>query len=165
MIDDKSFEELSPLNQLKVLDNTLRQDNNSVVEYSPLEDIEKTLISFLRKRLDKIENDVSFEDRVKNILFERLQELDSIALIKLLDILQKNNNQGTMAILTPFLGNGNNNRREVPNVIERTKQEISIHIPERELFEKADKNVLQGLNELKNLLFSIAERRKECDKQ
>lgn len=127
-----------------------------IKKFNPHEDIETTLTDFLKTRLKKLESDQMFELAVKNNIMTRISEANIPQLIQLLDITQKNQNSGTMTLLSPFISQaGEKTLLDRQKIIDQGQGPT-----EEQLFTGAGRDVLQGLDQLKSLLTVIDENNK-----
>lgn len=152
------------LQEIMQIHNSLVRAENSEMDisayrYDPTQDIENTLTDFLKARLKKLEADSMFEIAIKNNILSRLPEMDANTLIRLLDTAQKNNNQGIATVLSPFIS-----QQGETTILDRKQKSFeALNNVEKQLFDKADKNVLQGFNELKLLLTTIISKKENSD--
>lgn len=121
----------------------LLQINYTPAAYDPVEDVKRSLGDFLKKRLDKLKQDVSFEEEIKDVIRARMAEADFGQLLRLLDLFQTNTNVGIANILSPFL-------QKIPTIEEKTKL-----TPEEELFLKTPREMLQSIEELGKLIKAL----------
>jgi len=116
--------------------------------FNPHEDIEHTLMGFLKSRLSKLDSDQTFELAVKNNILSRISEANFAQLTTLLDVAQRNNNSATAAVLQPFISQDGSQ-----TLLDRKQRTVgAMGNIEAELFKNADKDILQGLDSLKMLL-------------
>jgi hypothetical protein len=145
------------LKEMKQIHDSLASADDDIPElrvkkFNPHEDIETTLTEFLKTRLKKLESDQMFELAIKNNLMTRISEANIPQLINLLDLTQKNANSGTMTLLTPFISQAGEK-----TLLDRHKIVEAGQASEEEMFNSAGKDVLQGLDQLKQLLTVIDE--------
>jgi hypothetical protein len=149
------------LNEMKKIHDVLAVGDDELEElrikkFNPHEDIETTLTDFLKTRLKKLESDQMFELAVKNNIMTRISEANIPQLIQLLDITQKNQNSGTMTLLSPFISQaGEKTLLDRQKIIDQGQGPT-----EEQLFTDAGRDVLQGLDQLKSLLTVIDENNK-----
>jgi len=149
------------LNEMKKIHDVLAVGDDELEElrikkFNPHEDIETTLTDFLKTRLKKLESDQMFELAVKNNIMTRISEANIPQLIQLLDITQKNQNSGTMTLLSPFISQaGEKTLLDRQKIIDQGQGPT-----EEQLFTGAGRDVLQGLDQLKSLLTVIDENNK-----
>ena len=122
---------------------------------NPAIEVEKSLVDFLKHRLSKLKEDVTFESEIKETIMARLSEASFPQLITLLEIIQKNANIGVEKVLAPFIAqSGEKTLLDSAKDMNR-KSQIS-----EEIFEETnDKNILQSLVML-NQLMDIANKSK-----
>lgn len=145
------------LKEMKQIHDALATSDDDIPElrakkFNPHEDIETTLTEFLKTRLKKLESDQMFELAIKNNIMSRISEANIPQLINLLDLTQKNANSGTMTLLTPFISQAGEK-----TLLDRQKIVDAGQQTEEDLFKDAGKEVLQGLDQLKQLLTVIDE--------
>jgi hypothetical protein len=114
--------------------------------YDPSHEVEMTLVSLLRHRIDKIQEDSIFEQQVKEALLARLPEADFSELIRLLDSVQLQTNISVEKILSPFIPRVGERVPLLDNDTERGKKNM-----DEQVFDKASKDVLNALAELGKL--------------
>jgi glycyl-tRNA synthetase beta subunit len=137
------------------------QQEHKVVPFNPTIEVEESLVSLLRNRIVKIQEDEDFEQQIKDAVIDRLPEADFSQLISLLSSLQTNSNASVEKILAPF----------IPRVGERvplldTEKEKGQANMDEKVFEKASKKALDSLNELgrlSRLLNSLPDADKPAD--
>jgi len=123
---------------------------------SPAQEVENSLVGFLKHRLSKLKEDVDFEDDVKNAVLSRISEASFPQLITLLEVLQKNSNIGVEKVLAPFIAASGEK-----TILDTTKSSDRRSQKAEEIFEETnDKGVLQSLTML-NQLMDIMNKPKE----
>lgn len=123
-----------------------RSQERSAVHFNPALEVEESLVSLLRNRILKMQDDEDFEQQIKDAVIARLPEADFSQLIILLNSMQSNSNTSVEKILSPF----------IPRVGERvplldTEKEKGQSNMDEKVFEKASKKALDALNELGKL--------------
>lgn len=111
----------------------------------PLQAVEQALSTFLTHRLRKLQEDTTFEERIKDALEARIPEMSINDLMRVLEIVQSSNNEGVERVLTPFLSKSNvgfDNQRQTDI--------------EEQIFRSSSKDMLQGFAELNRLVSEIA---------
>jgi len=142
-LDNKnfSFEGLKK-DSIEEAKKVLQTDISSLTEpYDPVQDVKNTLGVFLKNRLIKLQEDLTFEDYIKKILLEKISEASVSQLIRLLDNIQRNMNEGISSILTPFL-------QKVSELDSISRKELV----EEEIFNKVPKEMIQTFEELSKFL-------------
>jgi len=142
-LDNKkfSFEGLKK-DSIEEAKKVLQTDIFSLTEpYDPVQDVKNTLGVFLKNRLIKLQEDLTFEDYIKKILLEKISEASVSQLIRLLDNIQRNMNEGISSILTPFL-------QKVSELDSVSRKELV----EEEIFNKVPKEMIQTFEELSKFL-------------
>jgi hypothetical protein len=107
--------------------------------------VESSLASLLLHRVEKVKDDLRFEQEVKNALLARIPELENSELLQLLNSIQSNSNTSVEKILLPFMPRG----ERVPLMPDKEKKDKS---KEEEMFNSSSKETLQGLSELSKLI-------------
>lgn len=115
----------------------------------PLVAVEQALSGFLTHRLRKLQEDTDFEAKIKEALEARISEAGFDDLMKLLSIVQTNNNMGVEKVLTPFL---NNNAVSVSS--SRTGDVGD------QIFKDSSKELLQAFEELNRFVGEVAKVKK-----
>jgi hypothetical protein len=123
--------------------------------FDPTIEVENSLVSLLRHRITKLQDDVEFEQRIKDALLDRLPEAEFSELIHILNSVQSNTNTSVEKILSPF----------IPRVGERvplldTNKDKGKNTDEQ-VFEKASKKTLEALDELGKLSRVLTSMQKE----
>jgi glycyl-tRNA synthetase beta subunit len=123
-----------------------RVQEKAAVHFNPAIEVEESLVSLLRNRITKIQDDEDFEQQIKDAVLARLPEADFSQLVMLLNSMQNNSNTSVERILSPF----------IPRVGERvplldTEKEKGQSNMDEKVFEKASKKALDALNELGKL--------------
>jgi len=113
--------------------------------FDPVLMVEQSLFEFLQFRLQKLKEDMLFQDQIKAALLSRIPEADFNDLRYLLEQEQKNINSTTQNISIPFTPR----MQETDKVKHRTKQ------VEEEIFDTSSKENLQAVNEMFQLLGEI----------
>ncbi len=129
--------------------NSLETANTDRFKISnPAAEVETSLVGFLKHRLSKLKDDVSFEDDIKDAVLARLSEATFPQLITLLEILQKNSNIGVEKVLAPFIASSGEK-----TILDTTKEMDRTSKMSEKIFEETeDKNILQSLTMLNQLL-------------
>jgi len=117
---------------------------------NPTKEIEDSLTNFITVRLDRLERDAQFGDLLRSHLRQRFPEMDNDQLIKLFDIVSKNNNRSIEGILPLFQGDASG--KIVTEHIKDTNAENTA----QNLYEHADKDMLQAINYLTSVLSKVA---------
>ena len=151
---NKELQEMKKIHDVLVSGDDELEDLR-IKKFNPHEDIETTLTDFLKTRLKKLESDQMFELAVKNNIMSRISEANIPQLINLLDITQKNQNSGTMTLLSPFISQAGEK-----TLLDRQRIVEAGQATEEDLFKEADKSILQGLDQLKSLLQVIDDNNK-----
>ena len=123
-----------------------RVQEKAVSHFNPAVEVEESLVSLLKNRIIKIQDDENFEQQVKDAVLARLPEADFSQLVSLLNSMQINSNTSVERILSPF----------IPRVGERvplldTEKDKGQSNMDEKVFEKASKKALDALNELGKL--------------
>lgn len=124
------------------------QDAEPVQPFDATSAVEASLASLLLHRVEKVKDDISFEQQVKNNILSRLPEFEGPELIQLLTSVQHNSNASVEKILLPFMARGD----KVPLLPDRNKVEKT---KEEDTFKNSSKDTLQGLADLSKLLSRI----------
>ena len=115
---------------------------------NPAQEVESSLVNFLKHRLTKLKEDVTFEDSIKDSVLSRLSEATFPQLITLLEILQKNSNIGVEKVLAPFIASSGEK-----TILDSTKEMNRTSQKAEEVFEGTnDKDILQSLTMLNQLM-------------
>jgi len=116
---------------------------------NPAREVETSLASFLKHRLNKLQEAVEFEEQVKDAILTRLAEASFTQLIGLLEVVQKNNNIATEKILAPFISQAGG--KTVSDVMRESTKNVGN--PEQKIYEDTnDKAILQSLAALSQFL-------------
>jgi hypothetical protein len=133
-------------------DSGVSLPRNVTPAFDPNNDIEETLNEFLNARLNRIQTNDDYILAIKNHALTRISEFSPQNLIDIIDRAERNQNQAVDTIMKPFVP-----QQDGLTILDRKKENIrSLEHVEEQLFNKADKNVLQGMSELKNLLGALA---------
>ena len=122
-----------------------KAEEHTVVPFNPAMEVEESLVSLLRNRITKIQEDEDFEQQIKDAIIARMPEASFSELMMLLGSIQGQSNTSVEKILSPF----------IPRVGERvplldTDKDKAQNTDEK-TFDKASKKVLDSLNELSKL--------------
>ncbi len=141
---------------LSVVQDIYNNMDNSVEKFkidNPAQEVETSLVSFLKHRLSKLKDDVDFEDDIKSAVLTRLSEATFPQLVTLLEVLQRNSNIGVEKVLAPFIASSGEK-----TILDSTKEIDRTSKVSEQIFEETDdKNILQSLNML-NQLMDIAKK-------
>lgn len=117
---------------------------------NPAKEVERSLMSFLKHRLTKLQESTEFEETIKNAILMRLPETSMKDLIILLDMIQKNNNDSTTRVLQPFISASGK------TITETMREADSQSSAAAEIYENTeDKKVLQSIHAVQVLLDKI----------
>jgi len=116
---------------------------------NPAKEVEGSLVSFLKHRLNNLQEAAEYETTVKETLMARITEATFPQLMGLLDILQKNNNTATEKVLAPFIAQNGN--RSVTETL-KEDQRLSATTEAVLYGETDDKKILQSLSALSQFL-------------
>jgi len=115
---------------------------------NPAQEVEQSLVRFLKHRLDKLRETSEFEDTIKEALVARIAEADFRDLATILDIVQRNNNSATEKILAPFIA-----QNGAPSPLLPAQDTAKKNADVDELLAGQDeKKVLQALSALNQLM-------------
>lgn len=122
---------------------------------NPAQEVENSLVDFLKHRLTKLKDDVTFEDNVKTAVLARIAEATFPQLTSLLEILQRNSNVGMEKVLAPFIASSGEK-----TILDSTKEMDRTSKKAEEVFDETnDKDILQSLTML-NQLMELANKEK-----
>jgi len=130
----------------------LKNSSKSAAPYDPSVEIENSLVSLLRSRIEKLQQDVTFEEHIKEAILTRLPEADFSELINILNTVQINGNQSIEKILSPFIPRVG---ERVP-LLDPSSKEQKKNSGEL-VFNETSKEDLQALNELMTALRKLKE--------
>jgi hypothetical protein len=135
-----------------------RNASRIVSNYNPAVEVEHSLVSLLRHRIEKLQEDVAFEQNIKDAIIARLPEAEFSELIRILDTIQANTNVSVEKILSPFIPRVG---ERVPLLDENRKDR---HSTDETIFNEAGKETLQALEELTKVVKLLKERKVENKK-
>jgi glycyl-tRNA synthetase beta subunit len=81
----------------------VKKIQNQVSNYDPSVEVEHSIVSLLRHRIEKLQEDAQFEQSIKDAILARLPEAEFRELISILNIVQDNANISTEKLLLPFI--------------------------------------------------------------
>lgn len=118
----------------------------------PVHEVEKSLTSFLKHRLTKLQENAEFEEQIKDAILSRLSEASIGQLSQLLEAIQRNSNTATEKVLAPFISQ---NGAQSPLLPDKSARDYE----EQNLFgnEEISKDVLQGAHALHQLIGVLKE--------
>ena len=145
-------EDLHEAEQALVDITTVKKD---VREYNPAIEVEHSIVSLLRHRIEKLQEDVLFEDHIKQAILDRLPEAEFSELIRILDTIQGNTNVAIEKILSPFIPKAG---ERVP-LLDENKREKKI--ADESIFDKATKDDLQAIAELGKAMRILREKQQK----
>ena len=118
----------------------------------PVAEVEESLTSFITTQLQNIKRDAEFSDLVKLYIRQRLPEFTVDQLLSLNNQVEKNKNSSIQSILPLFTGEGNT--KTIMDNLKSNKVENTA----QNLYEKADKNVLQAITYLGAVLDKMSKK-------
>ena len=125
----------------QALEETQENSSNGRVSYfDPNKEIENSLASLLRHRISKLENDVRYEEALKDNLLARLPEATISELIRAVESATMAANISVEKILSPFNSKGD----RVP-LLENDRDKKRI---DEDVLAKAPREVIAALSEL-----------------
>ena len=119
---------------------------------NPVLEVEKSLTSFLKHRLSKLQENAQFEDQIKDAILQRLGEATIGQLSQLLEAVQRNSNTATEKVLAPFISQNGAPSPLLPDKGFREQEEQRIFEGEG-----VTKDVLQGAHALHQLIDLLTE--------
>ena len=128
------------------------QENNHPVIIDTGREVETSLTYLLKHRINKIQDDITFEDQIKEAIIRRLAEADFRELIQVLGMVQGNSNDAVGKLLAPFIPKTD----RVPLIDSDRNKEANKGAGDL-AFESAPKEVLQALSELSRLVQVVQE--------
>lgn len=117
---------------------------------NPAQEVEKSLINFLRHRLDKLQEAASFEDNIKDVILSRIAEAKFSDLTYLLEIIQRNNNMATEKVLAPFIAQNGAPSPLLPHQADSQRDNMDALLKGQD-----EKKVLQALSALNQLVGAV----------
>jgi hypothetical protein len=93
-------EDIEEVKQVLVDVKTIKKE---AFHYDPAIEVEHSIVSLLRHRIEKLQDDVNFEASIKEAILARLPEAEFSELIRILDTIQANTNVSVEKILSPFI--------------------------------------------------------------
>lgn len=131
-----------------------------VSHYDPSSEVEHNIVSLLRHRIEKLQEDAQFEQEVKNAILARLPEAEFAELIRILDTVQAHSNASTGVLLSPFVPKAG---ERVPLLDERKEKKTS----EENINSDSRSEDLQAVAELGKLIRLMKEKQqpKKIEKQ
>src|ERR1035437_3540164 len=116
--------------------------NVSIAPFNPQKEVENSLVHLLQHKIQKIEDDDTYESELKAAMIARLPEASFSEIMEALKNQQMSSNTGMEKILAPF----------IPKMGERVPllddNKTNRESDNEELFNTANKETLQALNEL-----------------
>jgi hypothetical protein len=128
------------------------QENNHPAIMDTGREVETSLTYLLKHRINKIQDDITFEDQIKEAIIRRLAEADFRELVQVLGMVQGNSNDAVGKLLAPFIPKTD----RVPLIDSDRNKELNKGAGEL-AFENAPKEVLQALSELSRLMEVVKE--------
>jgi hypothetical protein len=128
---------------------SLRESQASTGEaipFNPTIEVEESLVSLLRSRIEKMQEDQNFEQQIKDAILARLPEAEFSELLILLNSLQNQSNISVEKILSPFIPRVGD---RVP-ILDAAKDKDQASIDEK-VFEQSSQSTLKSINELSKL--------------
>lgn len=123
-------------------------------QYDPSLEVEHNIVSLLRHRIEKLQEDVQFEQEVKNAILARLPEAEFSELIRILDTVQAHANASTGVLLAPFVPKAG---ERVPLLDERKDKKIS----DSGISEESRSEDLQAVAELGRAIRLLKEKQQQ----
>jgi hypothetical protein len=117
---------------------------------NPAQEVEKSLVNFLRHRLDKLQEAASFEDNIKDVILSRIAEAKFSDLTYLLEIIQRNNNVATEKVLAPFIAQNGAPSPLLPSQADGQRDNMDALLKGQD-----EKKVLQALSALNQLVGAV----------
>lgn len=138
-------------------------DRLESIPYDPTREVEKSLIALLQNRIEKVQTDNEFEENIKTAILARLPEASFSELMGMLNIVQRNSNDTTEKILSPFIPKAG---ERVPILdSDRTKQRRAI---EQKAIDDMPREVAEGMMKLSKFMKFVEkqiEKKAEKDSQ
>jgi glycyl-tRNA synthetase beta subunit len=116
---------------------------------NPAVEVEKSLVGFLKHRLQKLQEVSEFEETIRESLLARMPEATFPQLMQLLDIVQSNNNTATEKVLAPFIAQNGTPTSLLPS---KDEKETQMQLHDSLLQGQDEKKVLQSLAALNNFM-------------
>ena len=148
---------MNDLETLVGINNRLAStESQQIVEaaqiHNPPKEVQNALTGFITSRLEKIENDGQFEDLIKLHIRQRLPEASFDQLIRLQDMMSKNNTHATDVMNKLF-----RNETSGKTVIEQLRDN-DVSSTAAKLYDSTDsKDVLQAVTYLGSIISKIQE--------
>jgi hypothetical protein len=142
------------------LNNELAKDHQDIQEIkneAPIVKMEKSLSSFIDHSFQCVKEKRDFEQEVMNKLSSRLNEANIPQLIHILEAIQSGTTNDTNALIAPFT-----DMFVAKQQLEAEKLKTDKPAAER-INDKADKDILQGLSALNQLLQLVTEKSSKPD--
>lgn len=130
---------------------SIEESHKNIAPYDPAIEVEKSLSHFLQHRLAKLQEDASKEEAVWDAIFSRVQEFNPDQLMRLLNILQENNNTGVEKVLSPFIPRAGDKVPLLPDASRKTRE-----IPEETIFNESNKDLIAAFEELNKLVRNLS---------
>lgn len=143
----KDLETLQSIKQ--ALTKTEANPTPSVQIENPAVEVEKSLVSFLKHRLNKLQEVSEFEETIREALIDKIPEANFSQLAALLDVIQRNNNVATEKVLAPFIAQNGSPSTLLPN---RDEKEAQAQLHDSLLQGQDEKKVLQSLAALNSFM-------------
>ncbi len=127
------------------------------LSYDPTREVEKSLIALLQNRIEKVQTDNEFEENIKSAILARLPEASFGELMGMLNIVQRNSNDTTEKILSPFIPKAG---ERVPILdSDRSKAKRAI---EQKAIDEMPREVAEGITKLSKFMKFVE---KQMDKK
>lgn len=144
------------LNELiKMRDRLDSEESSLVVQNSqvtdPAKEVEGALTTFITSRIERIERDSQFADLVKMQIRGRFSEFTIDQLLELNNQVTRNNNKGVEALIPLMVGDSNGK-----TTFEHFR-DAPIDNAAKNLYQTADKDMLQAVNYLTSVMARIAQ--------
>lgn len=145
------------LNELiKMRDRMDSQESSLVVQNSqitdPAKEVEGALTSFITSRIERIERDSQFADLVKMQIRGRFSEFTIDQLLQLNEQVTKSNNKGVETLIPLMVGDTGGK-----TTFEHLR-DAPIDNAAKNLYQTADKDMLQAISYLNSVMARIAQR-------
>lgn len=150
-MDEKSLATLTTISKA-LADPKTEEAVKAVMIHNPVQEVEESLVTFVRYRLSRLEQSIQYEDTVKDIILSRIGEATFDQLLHLLSAMQKSNAAVTGTMLAPFVAQaGGKTLSETLRDSNRDDSSSAARV-----YEATDsKQILQAMSALDQLIGSI----------
>jgi len=117
------------------------------VPFNPAFEVQSSLVSLLKHRINKIQDDLSFEVRIKEEILTRIDEANFSELLQTLNTIQTNTNVSVEKILAPFISKNEHMLVSIQAIEEARMQKV-----EGNITSNANAEELKALQELTRII-------------